>query len=194
MKTSWQKRTLKILQFPTLFAGAAALTNTAGSHADAATINQAEGGTNLGPPLLPNTLNSTASDKYAAHRSHSSHGSHRSGSSGRIRMPSPIPSPRITPPVRAIPTHPRANPAPPARLLQPAPPARLIQPAPQNVSFMIVRVQAALMRLGYYHGDIDGILGPTARAAIRKYQKAQSIPQTGRMDIKTLTKLGISIP
>ncbi len=59
---------------------------------------------------------------------------------------------------------------------------------------MVVRVQAALMRLGYFSGDIDGLLGPETRSAITAYQKAQGLPQSGRMDIGTLTKLGISVP
>ena len=58
---------------------------------------------------------------------------------------------------------------------------------------MVVRVQAALMRLGYFNGDIDGLLGPQTRSAIMAYQKAGGLLQTGRMDIDTLTKLGISI-
>ena len=59
---------------------------------------------------------------------------------------------------------------------------------------MVVRVQAALMRLGYYKGDIDGLLGPQTRAAITGYQNAQGLRPTGHMDIETLTRLGISIP
>ena len=59
---------------------------------------------------------------------------------------------------------------------------------------MVVRVQAALMRRGLYNGDIDGLLGPKTRAALRKFQQSEGIPQTGRMDIETLTRLGISIP
>lgn len=59
---------------------------------------------------------------------------------------------------------------------------------------MVVRVQAALMRLGHFRGDIDGMLGPETRAAITAYQKAEGLEQTGRMDINTLTKLGISLP
>jgi His-Xaa-Ser repeat protein HxsA len=59
---------------------------------------------------------------------------------------------------------------------------------------MVVRVQAALMRRGYFKGDIDGVLGPKTRDAIIAYQKAQGLKQTGRMDVDTLTKLGISIP
>ncbi len=59
---------------------------------------------------------------------------------------------------------------------------------------MVVRVQAALMRLGYFNGDIDGLLGTQTRSAIMAYQKAQGLAQSGRMDIDTLTKLGISVP
>ena len=50
------------------------------------------------------------------------------------------------------------------------------------------------MRRGLYNGDIDGLLGPKTRAALRTFQQSEGIPQTGRMDIETLTRLGISIP
>ena len=59
---------------------------------------------------------------------------------------------------------------------------------------MVVRVQAALMRSGHYQGDIDGLLGESTRAALRAFQKENGIKQTGRMDIETLTLLGIPIP
>jgi len=59
---------------------------------------------------------------------------------------------------------------------------------------MVVRVQAALMRKGYYNGDIDGILGPATRAALTAYQKDEGLSDTGRMDIATLTRLGITVP
>jgi His-Xaa-Ser repeat protein HxsA len=58
---------------------------------------------------------------------------------------------------------------------------------------MVVRVQAALMRLGYYNGDIDGLLGPMTREAITNFQSDRSLGKTGRMDIDTLTALGISV-
>ena len=51
---------------------------------------EASGEQNRGPVLLPNTLNATAEDRYAAHRSHSSHsshGSHRSSSGGTRKAP-----------------------------------------------------------------------------------------------------------
>lgn len=58
---------------------------------------------------------------------------------------------------------------------------------------MVVRVQAALMRLGYYNGDIDGLLGPMTRDSITQFQTDRSLAKTGRMDIETLTALGIPV-
>ena len=145
------------------------------------------------PVFLPNTLNSTAEDLYAAHRSHSSHSSHRShrSSSGSVRRAPSVPTlqPEYRPQL--------SNPANPAPFLIPDSPSRIERtnpkPTPQELSVMVVRVQAALMRRGFYHGDIDGLLGPTTRAALRVFQQVEGIPQTGRIDIKTLTRLGISI-
>ena len=140
--------------------------------------------------LLPNTLNSTAEDRYAAHRSHSSHGSHRShrSSSGggyRPSRPVPTPQPRDTSPPS------RSAPSVPSRAPQTGTP---LKPSIEETSMMVLRVQAALMRRGYYDGNLDGILGPKTRSAIKKFQESQGISQTGRMDIGTLTRLGISIP
>lgn len=59
---------------------------------------------------------------------------------------------------------------------------------------MVVRVQAALMRLGYYDGDIDGLLGPATRAGLKDFQKSQGLKETGRINLETLTRLGIPIP
>ena len=51
---------------------------------------------------------------------------------------------------------------------------------------MVVRVQAALMRLGLYDADIDAILGPQTRAALAEYQKAKGLRRTKRLNIETL--------
>lgn len=143
--------------------------------------------------LLPNTLNATADDRYAQHRSHSSHSSHRShrssGSRGGIRRPAPAPAPQ--PQQSPQPANPApSTPSSVAPQLQRERP----QPTAQDLSMMVVRVQAALMRRGYYSGDIDGILGPMTRAGLKSFQKSEGLAQTGRMDIDTLTRLGISIP
>jgi len=59
---------------------------------------------------------------------------------------------------------------------------------------MVVRVQSALMRMGFYKGDIDGVLGPQTRSALTNFQKSRGIGPTGRMDVDTLTGLGITVP
>ena len=144
------------------------------------------------PVLLPNTLNRGADDRYAAHRSHSSHGSHRSHrSSGGTRSQ---PAPSVQP--RAPQTTPRPTPAPaqPAPRKSPGTGQVLPKPTQQELSLMVVRVQAALMRLGYYHGDIDGLLGPATRAGLKSFQGSQGLRQSGRIDLETLTRLGIPIP
>lgn len=52
-------------------------------------------------------------------------------------------------------------------------------------------VQLALRRRGYYHGPIDGDLGPGSRAAIRDYQYDRGLAVTGRIDTALLRSLGL---
>lgn len=55
-------------------------------------------------------------------------------------------------------------------------------------------VRAAQQKLddaGYKSGTPDGKLGPQTRAAIRKYQKDQSLAVTGTLDESTLSKLDV---
>jgi hypothetical protein len=52
-------------------------------------------------------------------------------------------------------------------------------------------VQRALGHEGYYHGDIDGDIGPGTRAAIRQYQYDHHLEVTGRIDRSLLRSLGI---
>ena len=134
------------------------------------------------PVLLPNTLNGGAEDRYAAHRSHSSHRSHRSHRSSAGGATRPAPGfPSAPSPVQPRPSAPSDGQVPP-------------RPTQQDLSNMVVRVQAALMRLGYYAGDIDGLLGPATRVALKSFQRSKGLPQTGRMDLETLSSLGIPIP
>ena len=144
------------------------------------------------PVLLPNTLNADADDRYAAHRSHSSHGSHRShrssaGSTQRRAVPAPPPAPQSTPTPAPSPVQPVPRAVPGTGQVTP-------RPTLEDLSVMVVRVQAALMRRGYYKGDIDGLLGPLTRAALKGFQRSEGLTQTGRMDLETLSRLGISIP
>jgi len=53
-------------------------------------------------------------------------------------------------------------------------------------------VQEELSELGYYHGPIDGTIGPDTQRAIRWFQSVDKIPVTGRFDSATLRALQIS--
>jgi hypothetical protein len=50
-------------------------------------------------------------------------------------------------------------------------------------------VQAELARRGYYHGSIDGAIGPGSRDAIRAFQKSNNLPVTGLIDPPLLKAL-----
>ena len=43
------------------------------------------------------------------------------------------------------------------------------------------RIQAALLRLGYYDRQVDGIFGADTRAAIRRFQHEIGADMTGRI-------------
>jgi len=196
MSTTWRDKLTAILRWPVLAASASA-TALAGNVAHGKTPGFQNDHAAPEPLILPNTLNATAQDRYAAHgshRSHSSHGSHRSHRSGSGGTYSPSPAPRTPAPSY---TPPPATPSP-APSTAPAPrqaaPATPPKPSAEDTAMMVVRVQAALMRKGYYNGDIDGILGPATRAALTAYQKDEGLSDTGRMDIATLTRLGITVP
>lgn len=55
---------------------------------------------------------------------------------------------------------------------------------------VIANVQGALQELGYYPDEIDGVLGPTTRAALENYQRDNGLPITGLIDRETLESLG----
>jgi len=51
---------------------------------------------------------------------------------------------------------------------------------------LVVEVQRRLARAGYYHGAIDGILGPETRRAIRAYERDHNVPAYGVIDRELL--------
>jgi hypothetical protein len=57
---------------------------------------------------------------------------------------------------------------------------------------LAVSVQSELARRGYYHGVIDGVIGPGSIQAIRGFQAAQGLPVTGQITPKLLKALGVS--
>jgi peptidoglycan hydrolase-like protein with peptidoglycan-binding domain len=52
-------------------------------------------------------------------------------------------------------------------------------------------VQQALKDKGHDPGDPDGMMGPRTQAALRDFQKAQGLKETGRLDTETMAKLGV---
>jgi hypothetical protein len=57
---------------------------------------------------------------------------------------------------------------------------------------VIADVQAVLQQMGYYKGEVDGLLGPMTREALTGYQADQGLTQTSAIDEPTLDALGMS--
>lgn len=57
---------------------------------------------------------------------------------------------------------------------------------------VIANVQATLQQQGYYHGDVDGLVGPLTRGAIADYQRDNGLYVTSAIDQPTLQSLGMA--
>jgi hypothetical protein len=57
---------------------------------------------------------------------------------------------------------------------------------------VIANVQAALQQQGYYHGEVDGLIGPLTRGAIADYQRDHGLYTTSTIDQPTLQSLGMA--
>jgi hypothetical protein len=57
---------------------------------------------------------------------------------------------------------------------------------------VVANVQAALQEQGYYHGEVDGLLGPLTRDAIANYQRDHGLYTTSTIDRPTLESLGMA--
>lgn len=53
-------------------------------------------------------------------------------------------------------------------------------------------VQSALQQQGYYHGEVDGVIGPLTRGAIADYQRDHGLYTTSTIDQPTLQSLGVA--
>jgi Putative peptidoglycan binding domain len=56
---------------------------------------------------------------------------------------------------------------------------------------VIADVQAVLQQMGYYRGEVDGLLGPLTREALTAYQADQGLMTTAVIDQPTLDSLGM---
>jgi Putative peptidoglycan binding domain len=56
---------------------------------------------------------------------------------------------------------------------------------------VIADVQGELQQMGYYKGEVDGLLGPLTRQALTAYQADQGLTTTAAIDEPTLDSLGM---
>ena len=56
---------------------------------------------------------------------------------------------------------------------------------------VIADVQALLQEMGYYKGEVDGLLGPLTREALTGYQAEHGLTPTAVIDEPTLDSLGM---
>lgn len=52
-----------------------------------------------------------------------------------------------------------------------------------------IDIQKVLKDQGYYTGDLDGLAGPKTSAAVVEFQKAKGLPETGKVDPRTLSAM-----
>src|SRR5271167_1470619 len=57
---------------------------------------------------------------------------------------------------------------------------------------LVRNVQRALNDKGYNAGSVDGRWGPATEDAVRKFQQASGLPQSGELEHSTLVALGVS--
>ena len=56
----------------------------------------------------------------------------------------------------------------------------------------VARVQERLARAGYYRGEIDGVIGPRTRSAIRVYERQHGLTPDGAIDRQLLAAMGLA--
>jgi His-Xaa-Ser repeat protein HxsA len=134
------------------------------------------------------------SGSSGGHYSHSSHTSHQS-SSGGYSAPVYTPVPSYSPPPTPPPPPPSSYRPTSSLYAAPAADAPKALPALSGRSAMfktiVMHVEVALMGRNLYDGPIDGVVGPTLRAALRRFQQAQGLTVTGTITPETLDALHV---
>lgn len=57
---------------------------------------------------------------------------------------------------------------------------------------VVADCQATLQEQGYYHGEVDGLMGPLTRQALADFQRDRGLVTTAAIDQPTLESLGLS--
>ena len=71
--------------------------------------------------------------------------------------------------------------------------AMLSQPAEARYAPVVHQAQSQLAGMGHDPGVLDGYMGRNTAGAIRSYQAANNLPETGQLDSATLESLNISV-
>ena len=61
-----------------------------------------------------------------------------------------------------------------------------------NDDATVAAVQRRLARGGYYHGSVDGVIGPGTRTAIRAFERNNGLPVDGLIDPQLLRTMGLA--
>jgi len=61
--------------------------------------------------------------------------------------------------------------------------------SPEVQHDLVVSAQMALLRRGFYRGEIDGVYNPTLEFSLRAYQSRVGLPVTGQLNLETLAAL-----
>ena len=56
----------------------------------------------------------------------------------------------------------------------------------------VAAVQRRLARGGYYHGAVDGVIGPGTRTAVRAFERNNRLPVDGVIDSQLLRTMGLA--
>lgn len=56
---------------------------------------------------------------------------------------------------------------------------------------MVKHLQETLQQRGLYQGQVDGIYGPETKAAVQKFQQENNLQATGKLNVRTLSELGV---
>jgi peptidoglycan hydrolase-like protein with peptidoglycan-binding domain len=70
---------------------------------------------------------------------------------------------------------------------------RVSRPQADPPNNTLAKAEAKLAGLGYYKGSVDGEYGPVIQQAIQQFQADNGLPVSGRLDLKTLSSLGIAL-
>lgn len=77
------------------------------------------------------------------------------------------------------------------RTIQKATEAKIVATYGDELKLDPFEAQAALKKLGFYSGAIDGVIGPRGKEALSAFQRAWCLTENGKLDVKTERTLAL---